>query len=129
MLPFSVRRLGSTETELMTGGVLSATVKVVVQVPIWPAGSTAWTVTVCTPGPRRVPAAGVCVTVDGPLQLSITIAAPAKSGTAAFPSASTSAFAGAGQVTWGTARLPTTVKVVEHVLALPEASVTVRLIV
>ena len=49
------------------------------------------------PGPSRVPAAGVCVTVDGPLQLSTTIAALAKSGTAAFPSASTSALPGQGR--------------------------------
>src|SRR6185503_6271376 len=87
----SVRRLGSTEIEVITGAVRSTTVKVVVQVPTLPAGSTARTVTVCTPRPRRVPAAGVWLRVEAPKQLSITVAAEAKSGTAALPSAPASA--------------------------------------
>ena len=44
--------------QITVGGVLSVTVKVVVQLALLPAASVAVTVMVCVPRPTRVPAAG-----------------------------------------------------------------------
>jgi hypothetical protein len=55
------------------GGVVSLTVKVVVQLLLLPAPSVAVTVTVCGPNPTKVPAAGLCVLAIGP-QLSVAVA-------------------------------------------------------
>ena len=49
-----------------TGGVVSLTVNVVMQLLVLPAASVAVTVTVCGPGPTIVPAAGLCVFVTTP---------------------------------------------------------------
>jgi hypothetical protein len=48
-----------TTGQITVGAVLSATVKVVVQLALLPASSLAVTVIVCVPGPTRVPAAGL----------------------------------------------------------------------
>src|ERR1044071_8137297 len=72
--------------QVMTGLVVSITVKVVEQESLLPAASVAVTVIVCAPRPTSVPAAGVCVTVIAltGLQVSLTVTAPATSGTAAW---------------------------------------------
>src|SRR5688500_2176064 len=125
---FSTSRLGSTHTAVIVGAVTSTTLKVVVQVATLPSGSTAWIVTVCTPTPRAVPAAGDWVTVEAPLQLSTTVAEDAKSGTIAVPVAPASAVIPSGHVTEGRPRLLSIVRVVEQALELPAASVTVSVI-
>jgi hypothetical protein len=62
--------------QVTVGGVLSVTVKVVVQLALFPAASVAVTVIVCAPGPTSVPAAGdwLNVIAFAALQLSLTVA-------------------------------------------------------
>src|SRR5436309_6519936 len=69
----------------MVGGVLSVTVKVAVQVDSLVAPSVTCSVTVVTPRPTSVPAAGVWVIDSGaePLQ-SLATTPPVKSGTGAW---------------------------------------------
>src|SRR5436309_4767764 len=49
---------GCVAEQITVGALLSVTVKVVVQVALFPAVSVAVTVMVCEPGPTRVPGAG-----------------------------------------------------------------------
>src|SRR5204863_48300 len=79
LLAFAVRLLPHI---VIFGGVISLTVKVLVQVLAFSATSFAVSVTVVTPVPTSVPAAGDCVTVTV-VQLSVATTAPVKSGTAA----------------------------------------------
>jgi hypothetical protein len=62
--------------QLTVGAVVSLTVKVTLQVLLFPAPSVEVTVTVCGPSPTIVPAAGLWVTVTAP-QLSELTALPA----------------------------------------------------
>ena len=56
------------------------TVKDVVQLALFPAASVAVTVIVCVPRPTDVPASGFCLTVTGPGQASLAVAATAGMG-------------------------------------------------
>ena len=71
--------------QVMVGGVVSLTVKVVVQEEVLLAASLTVTVIVVLPRPTRVPAVGLCVFVSEPggLQLSVAEVVAVKSGTAA----------------------------------------------
>src|SRR5215216_7667818 len=64
--------------QLITGGVLSATVNVVVHWTLLFEASIAVTVIVCAPTPTIVPAAGLCVRITEPaaVQLSETVTPP-----------------------------------------------------
>src|SRR5256885_1274559 len=60
ILPLAGKRtLGLAFRELITGGVVSATVNVVVQVLRLPAASVTMIVITCMPGPTSVPAVGL----------------------------------------------------------------------
>src|ERR1041385_1767760 len=76
--------------QVITGLVVSLTVKVVVQVALVAAASVAVTVIVCVPSPTSVPAAGdwTKVTAAGPPQPLLTLTPPNTLGTDAwqFPS-------------------------------------------
>jgi len=74
---------GGIAEQLTLGAVVSATVKVAVQVALLPAASVAVTVIVCVPNPSNVPAAGDWLNVIVPLQLSLTVTSPKMFGTAA----------------------------------------------
>src|SRR5437764_14100867 len=102
--------------QLITGGSLSVTSKVVVQVALLVAASLAVTVITCTPNPTSVPAAGDCVSVIPlvPLQLSLALTPPKTSGTEIRRASSTLTLVGAGQLTVG-AVSSVTVKGVVHV--------------
>jgi len=106
------------------------TVKVVVQVALFPAASVAVTVIVCGPEPTRVPATGDCVKVIalGALQLSLTVTPLRMLGMTAWQLVPKPALAGAGQTTVGGV-LSITVKVVVQEELLPAASVAVTVIV
>src|SRR5438132_14412813 len=82
---------GCVAEQITVGALLSVTVKVVVQVALFPAASVAVTVIVWVPRPTRVPGAGDWLKVIAlvALQLSLTLAPPMTLGTAAwqFPSA------------------------------------------
>jgi len=112
------------------GAVVSATVKLVVQVALLPASSVAVTVIVCAPSPTSVPAAGLCVSVIvlSGLQLSLTLTPPNTSGTAAWQLASAPAAGTAEQTTLGTV-LSVTAKLVVQVALLPASSVAITVIV
>jgi hypothetical protein len=71
--------------QVTDGGVVSLTVKVVVQVAVLFAASVTVTVIVVTPRPTSVPASGYCVIVNEPagVQLSDAITPPTTLGTAA----------------------------------------------
>jgi hypothetical protein len=71
--------------QVIVGGVVSLTVKVVVQVETLSAASFTVTVTVVTPNPTSVPAVGSWVIVNEPaaVQLSETVTLPMTFGTAA----------------------------------------------
>ena len=114
--------------QLTVGGVLSVTVKVVVQLALLPAASVAVTVIVCAPRPTWVPAAGDWVRVIAPsaLQLSLTLADTL--GTAAWQFASALALEAGGQLTVGGV-LSVTVKVVVHSTLLLLSSVAVTVMV
>jgi hypothetical protein len=76
---------GLAPLTVMTGGVLSATVTVVVHWLLLLDPSVAVTVIVCGPSPTMVPAAGLCESVIEPdeVQLSETVTPPSTFGTAA----------------------------------------------
>jgi len=106
------------------------TVKLVVQVALFPAASVAITVIACVPKPTSVPAAGDCTNVMAlvALQPSLTLTPPKTFGTAAWQFASAPAPGTAEQITLG-AVLSFTVKVVVQVALLPAVSVAVTVIV
>jgi len=88
---------------VMVGGVLSVTVKVVVQVALFPTASVAVSVIVCVPNPTNVPAVGdwlKLIALD-PLQSSLTVTPLKTSGTGAWQFASELAPGTAEQVTLG----------------------------
>ena len=89
--------------QLITGGVLSATVNVVVHWPLLFEASVAVTVIVCVPTPTIVPAAGLCVRVTDPAaeQLSETVTPSSTFGIAAWQLALAEAVVPAGQVIIG----------------------------
>src|SRR5881227_933176 len=97
------------------GALLSLTVKVVVQLALFPAASVAVTVIVCVPRPTSVPAAGdwlKLIALDA-LQASLTLTPPMTLGTAAWQLSSALAGCVTEQITVG-ALLSVTVKVVEQ---------------
>src|SRR5439155_4248191 len=120
---------GSTE-HITLGAVLSVTVKVVVQVALFPAASVAVTLTVFAPRPTRAPAAGDWLKLIAlvAVQLSLTVTAPKTLGTAAWQLAFALAPGTAEQITVG-AVVSLTVKVVEQLALLPAASVAVTVMV
>src|SRR5204862_6361029 len=77
---------GCVAEQITVGALLSVTVKVVVQVALFPAASVAVTVMVCVPGPTRVPGAGACFPFTALFrsQLSLTLAPPMTLGTGAW---------------------------------------------
>ena len=87
-LPSAAAVLGSAHLAI-TGLVVSLTVKVVVDVELLPDESVAVMVTKVVPMPTRSPAAGLCVLVIAPLQLSVDVAAAVQSGMAALQFAPT----------------------------------------
>jgi hypothetical protein len=106
------------------GAVVSLTVNTTVSLPEFPASSVVVTVTVCEPGPTKVPAAGLCVKVKLLSQLSEAVDAAAKSGMGALQLASAEAELSSGAVTVG-AVVSLTVNVVVVVALLPASSVAV----
>src|SRR5437764_7682042 len=108
--------------QLITGGSLSVTSKVVVQVALLVAASVAVTVITCTPNPTSVPAAGDWLKVIPlvPLQLSLALTPPNTSGTAARQFVPALALGAAEQITVG-AVSSLTVNVVVHVALLVAA--------
>jgi len=116
--------------QLNVGGVLSVTVKVVVQVALFPAASVAVTVIVCAPKPTSVPAVGdwVRIIAPGALQLSLTLAPLSTLGMAAWQFAFAAVLVAAGQVSVGGV-LSVTVKVEVQEVLLPAASVAVTVMV
>ncbi len=116
--------------QITLGAVVSVTVKLVVQVALFPAASVAVTVIVCVPSPTSVPAAGDWLKVipAAAVQLSLTVTSPRTFGTAAwqFPLALASGIA--EQIILG-AVVSVTVKLVLQVALFPAASVAVNVIV
>jgi len=112
---------------MITGAMLSVTVKVVLQVTMLPAASVTVITTGVTPVETRVPAAGDWViTRDATaVQLSVATTLAVKSGTAAWQLTLAKADWGGAQVMITGAMLSVTVNVVLQVTMLPEASVTV----
>jgi len=111
--------------EEMSGPVVSTPVKLVVHEAVLPAASATVTVTLVTPKPTTVPAAGLCVRVVTP-QLSVAVAEAVKSGKATVPVGPTDrVWAGAQAEIVGT-RKSCTVKVVVQLAVLPAASAAVR---
>src|SRR2546427_9726179 len=121
---------GCVAEQIIVGALLSVTVKVVVQVALFPAASVAVTVTVWVPGPTRVPGAGdwLKVIALGALQLSLTLTPPMTLGTGAWQLSSALAGCVAEQITVG-ALLSVTVKVVVQVALFPAVSVAVTVMV
>src|SRR5438094_4860774 len=121
---------GCVAEQITVGALLSLTVKVVVQLALFPATSVAVTVIVWVPRPTIVPAAGdwLKVIALAPLQASLTLTPPITSGTAAWQFPSALAPGTAEQITVG-AVLSVTVKAVVQVALLPAASVSVTVIV
>src|SRR6266511_4172852 len=119
-----------TAEQITVGAVLSVTVKLVVQVALFPAASVAVTVIRCVPRLTSVPAAGDWLNVIAlaSLQLSFTLTPPRTLGTAAWQFVLALAPDTAEQITVG-AVLSITVKVVVQVALLPAASVAVTVIV
>ena len=107
-----------------TGGVVSETVKVVVQVTVLPAASEAVRVTVVTPSGAAKPAAGDCV-IELTAQLSAATALTVKSGRAVVQFAPAEPVWAAAQLVNVGAVVSTTVKVTRQVEVLPAASVAV----
>ena len=109
---------------LITGGVTSLTVKVLVQVDVLPTASLTVIVTVVTPVPTVVPAAGLCVIVTDE-QLSLATTPLVKSGTVDWqlPFALAVWFDPHEVIVGAVTSL--TVKVLVQVELLPTASVTV----
>ena len=113
------------------GAVLSVTVKATMQLVLLPAASVTVTVMLVTPVPTSVPAAGLCVFTKEPaaVQLSVAGVRPVTSGTCARQLLLANAdCAGAHDVITG-AVWSVTVKVVVQFVLLPEASVTVIVII
>src|SRR6266851_3612833 len=110
---------------MITGGVLSVTVKVAVQVDSLFAASATCNVTVVTPRPTNVPASGVWVTASGadPLQ-SVATRPVVKLGNAAWQTPSAKALWLEAQVVIIGGVLSVTVKVAVQVDSLFAASVT-----
>src|SRR5947199_229869 len=121
---------GCGAEQITVGALLSLTVKVVVQLALFPAASVAVTVIVCVPRPTSVPAAGdwLKVIALGALQASLTLTPPIRSGTAAWQSPSAVAPGTAEQITVGAVE-SVTVKVVVQLALFPAASVAVTVIV
>jgi len=107
--------------------VLSVTVKLVVQLALFPAASVAVTMTVVVPKLTSVPAAGDWTSVIAlvPLQLSLTVTPLNTSGTAAWQFASAVAPGTAAQNTVG-AVLSATLKVAQLVTLLAEPVTTTQ---
>src|SRR6476619_2127131 len=127
IFPFtlSMRLLGETEADVITGGVVSLTSSVVEAVALFPAASVTVTWMVVWPV-TRVPAAGDCIFVKAfaGVTLSETTNWLRISGTTAWPLLFGATVTDAGATTDGGV-LSTTVKLVEAVAVLPAASVTV----
>jgi hypothetical protein len=87
----------------MAGGVVSATVTVVVHVAVLLAASRAVTVIVVVPTPTSVPAAGLCVSTIEPdgVQLSDAVVPATTFGTGAWQFALAETIVGAGHATVG----------------------------
>src|SRR5438094_578890 len=121
---------GGAAEQITVGAVVSLTVKVVVQVALFPAASVAVTVIVCVPRPTIVPAAGdwLKVIAFAPLQPSFTLPPPIRSGTAAWQSPSALAPGTAEQITVGAVE-SVTVKVVVQLALFPAASLAVTVLV
>src|SRR5205823_10467127 len=119
-----------TAEQITVGAVVSVTVKVVVQLALFPASSVAVTVIVCEPRPTSVPAAGdwLKVIALAAVQASLTLTLPMTLGTAAWQFPSALAPGTAEQITVG-AVVSVTVKVVVQVALLVAASVAVTVIV
>src|SRR5881296_2706149 len=115
----------------MVGGMLSVTVKVAVQVDSLVAASLTCKVTVVTPRPTSVPAAGVWVICSGadPLQSLATRPLLVKSGTAAWQTPSAKALWLEAQVVITGGMLSVTVKVAVQVDSLVAASLTCKVTV
>ena len=71
----------------MFGSVVSTTVTFTLQVSVLPAASVAVIVTAVTPSPIVVPAVGDCVIVGDPVQLSVAVTLPVRSGIVAWQDA------------------------------------------
>src|SRR5882724_1342076 len=119
------------EQVVITGEVLSVTVKVAVQVDSLFAASMTCSVTVVTPRPTSVPAAGVWVICSGadPLQSVATRPLLVKSGTAAWQTPSAKALWLLAQVVITGRVLSVTVKVAVQVDSLFAASLTCKVTV
>src|SRR3989475_218337 len=119
-----------TAEQITLGGVVSLTVKVVVQVALLPASSLAVTVIGCAPNPTNVPAAGLWLKVIAPepVQLSLTVTPPSRSGTAAWQVPSALTAGTSEQLTLGPV-VSLTVTVAVQVWRLPLLSVAVIVIV
>src|SRR5438876_7196082 len=121
---------GCVAEQITVGALLSVTVKVVVQVALFPAASVAVTVMVCEPRPTTLfPSATLFrVIALGALQLSLTLAPPMTLGTAAWQLSSAVAGCVAEQISVG-GLLSVTVKVVVQVALFPAVSVAVTVMV
>src|SRR5216683_802462 len=113
---------------VITGGMLSVTVKVAVQVDSLFAASLTCKVTGVTPKPTSVPAAGVWVICSGadPLQSAATRPLVVKSGTGAWQRPSAKALWLEAQVVITGGMLSVTVKVAVQVDSLFAASLTCK---
>src|SRR6266851_3349112 len=111
---------------MIVGGVVSATVRVVVQAVWLPETSVTVIVMRLVPQVTNVPAAGTCAfcSAAAAVQASAALSVARKSGTAAWPWSSAEAVRFAGQTIVGGV-VSATVSVVAQVAWLPELSVTV----
>src|SRR5438552_9319351 len=116
---------------LMVGGVLSVTVKLAMQVDSLFAASMTCKVTVVTPKPTRVPAAGVWLMCTGaePLQSLATRPLVVKSGTGTWQSPSAKALWLEAQVLMVGGVLSVTVNLAVHVATLFASSTTCKVTV
>src|SRR5437016_4591217 len=119
-----------TAEQITVGAVVSLTVKVVVQLALFPASSVAVTVIVWVPRPTSVPAASdwLKVIALAAVQASLTLTPLITLGTAAWQFPSALAPGTAKQITVG-AVLSLTVKVAVQVTLLPASSVAVTVTV
>ena len=125
----SASTLAFAAQAVITGAVVSTTLKVFEQLVELPAASVTVIVTVLAPRGALVPATGDCVIVRLPEQLSTATTAAVKSGTlAAQPEPASADWVGPHDVIDG-AVVSFTVRVAVHVAVLPAASATVRVIV
>src|SRR5438552_917346 len=121
---------GCVAEQITVGALLSVTVKVVVQVALFPAPSVAVTVIVWVPRPTSVPGAADWLRVIElvPPQLPLAVTPLNTLGTAAWQFPSTLAPGTAEQITVGTV-LFVTVKVAVQLALLPASSLAVTVIV